>query len=493
MHMTNQNIALRKIASECLLCNNAKCDKACPHNFKPSNFLRSIAFDNEDGAAKHINKEICGNCSGFCENECIHYHEKIHIQEAIKMANVYVREVNPSLEIDFMGVKCENPFFLSSSVVASNYEMCARALEMGWGGIVYKTIGFYVPKEVSPRFSAIKKDDTPFVGFKNLEQISEHTVEENFAILSELKKNYPNKIIVASIMGQTEDEWTKLAHMAEEAGCDIIECNFSCPQMTLKKMGSAVGTNPKLVESYCKAVRKGSKLPILAKMTPNITDMVPPAIASIRGGANGIAAINTIKCITNVDLETMESDPNVAGKTAVSGYSGKAVKPIALRFIHDLATDEGLRGVHLSGMGGIETWQDALEFIALGCENIQITTAIMEYGYRIIDDLIDGTKNFMAKNNISLLKEIVGKGLENIVSPIALNRDTMVYPLIDSNKCIGCQRCYISCLDGGHQALEIVNNRPKLIGSKCVGCLLCSLVCPVEAITPSKRVPKPKC
>ncbi len=490
--MTDRKILLRQIASTCLLCNDAACDKACPFKFKPSAFLRSVRFENETGATRHIDQGICKNCHAPCQDACIHFQEKLHIKEAIESADKSPnRESKPSLEIDFMGVHCENPFFLSSSVVASNYEMCARALEMGWGGIVYKTIGFYVPEEVSPRFSAIKKDGTPFVGFKNLEQISEHTPEENFAILARLKKNYPAKIIVASIMGQTEEEWTRLAQMVEEAGCDIIECNFSCPQMTVKKMGSAVGANEDLVEAFTRATRKGTKLPILAKMTPNITDMVPPALASIKGGANGIAAINTIKCITNVNLDTMQGDPNVSGKTSVSGYSGKAVKPIALRFIYDMASSEELNGTPFSGIGGIETWHDAMEFMALGCQNIQITTSVMQYGYRIIDDLIDGTKNYMAEHGISSLRKIVGKGIPNIVSPISLDRHTVVYPLFDLKKCIGCQRCFVSCRDGGHQAIGIVEGKPKMNAQKCVGCLLCSLVCPVEAITASRRVPKP--
>ncbi len=491
--MKHQETILRSIAAKCLLCHNAKCDQACKRDFHPSSFLRSVRFLNVEGAASFIDKDVCLACSGDCEKACIHFDGNVEIKKAIQcLPSFPLSKEDSSLEIEFMGVKCENPFFLSSSVVASNYEMCARALEMGWGGIVYKTIGFYIPEEVSPRFSSVKKDDTPFIGFKNLEQISEKSVEENFAILSRLKKNYPNKVIVASIMGQSEEEWTKLASLAQEAGCDIIECNFSCPQMTKTRMGSAVGADEKMVHLLTKAVRKGTSLPILAKMTPNITDMVLPAIQAIKGGADGIAAINTVKCITNVNLDTMEGDPNVDGKTSVSGYSGKAVKPIALRFIYDLASEEMLRNVPLSGIGGIETWQDALEFMALGCRNVQVTTSIMQYGYRIIEDLISGTKNYLRSHHFSSLDEIVGRGIMNIVMPSKLSRDSMVYPLFDKEKCIGCGRCYLSCLDGGHQAIEMVDDHPKLDGRKCVGCLLCSLVCPVMAISSSKRVPKVK-
>ncbi len=491
--MAYETQILTNISSSCLLCENAKCNKACPHAYKPANLLRSVRFENKDVAGRYVDKDVCATCEGFCEKACIHYDEKVRIKKAIELTpkcDVDLDDV--SLEIDFMGVKCENPFFLSSSVVGSNYEMCAKALEEGYGGVVYKTIGFYLPNEVSPRFSATRKEGTPFVGFKNMEQISDHPLEENLKILSDLKKNYPTKVIVASIMGQNEEEWTKLAKMCEDAGVDIIECNFSCPQMSVKGMGSDVGTNLELVKKYTEATVKGTKLPVLAKMTPNITDMRLPARAAIEAGAAGIAAINTIKCITNVSLDTMIGDPNIDGKTSVSGYSGKAVKPIALRFITDMAQDKELNGAPLSGMGGIETAQDALEFIALGCGNIQITTAIMQYGYRIIDDLISGAKYFLKKNGYKKLDEIVGKGLENIVPAEDLNRDTIVFPVFNKDKCIGCERCYVSCYDGGHQAITMKDGYPRLNGSKCVGCHLCRLVCPTDAISVSKRIMKPK-
>ena len=265
------------------------------------------------------------------------------------------------LSIKFCGVKCENPFFLSSSVVGSNYEMCAKAFEMGWAGIVFKTIGFYVPEEVSPRFDIIGKESTPFIGFKNMEQISDHPLEENLKYMKALKESYPDKVLVASIMGRTEEEWTELAKLVTEIGSDIIECNFSCPQMAENSMGSDVGQNPELVEKYCSAVRRGTSLPILAKMTPNISDMVIPAVASVKGGADAIAAINTIKSITRVDLNNFTPYPIIDGKSSVSGYSGKAVKPIALRFIHDLAKSNKLNGIPISGMGGIENWEVALK------------------------------------------------------------------------------------------------------------------------------------
>ena len=226
-------------------------------------------------------------------------------------------------------------------------------------------------------------------------------------------------------------------------------------------------------------------------MTPNIGNMEAPAIAAVSGGADGIAAINTIKCITGFDMENMQPYNAVSEKTSVSGYSGKAVKPIALRFISDMAKCGELKGVPLSGIGGIETWHDAAEFIALGCENVQITTAVMQYGYRIIDDLISGLKAYMQRKNISRLQDLVGAGLKNVTEPDKLDRTTATYPVFDKKRCIGCGRCCLSCRDGGHQAIDISDDgKPVFKGSKCVGCHLCSLVCPVGAIGKSKRVKK---
>ena len=395
------------------------------------------------------------------------------------------RKLNKDLSIEFCGVKCENPFFLSSSVVGSNFEMCAKALDMGWAGVVFKTIGFYIPKEVSPRFDTIGKEGTPFIGFKNLEQISDHPLELNLKWMRQIKEKYPNKVLVASIMGETQEEWTELARLATEAGSDIIECNFSCPQMANGGMGADVGQNPELVKKYCESTRKGTHLPILAKMTPNLGNMEIPAIASIEGGADGIAAINTIKSITRIDLNNFAPYPLINGKSSVSGYSGKAIKPIALRFINDLSKCEKLKSIPISGMGGIENWEDAVEFLLLGASNIQITTAIMQYGYRIIDDLISGLSYYMEEHGFNSTSELVGLALKNIVSAENLDRDYIVFPKFSKKACVGCGRCYISCFDGGHQALhwDFENREPLLINDKCVGCHLCLNVCPINAIT----------
>ena len=403
--------------------------------------------------------------------------------------------INKDLSITFMGVKFENPFCLSSSPVGNCYDMCSKAYEAGWGGVVFKTIGpkHYLIDEVSPRFDALTKEATGFVGFKNMEQIAEHSLEENLSDLRKLKKNYPNKVLIASIMGSNEEDFFELAKLVTEAGADMIELNFSCPQMTSHAMGSDVGSNPELCEKYCKAVRRATSLPFMAKMTPNITDMCEPAYASILGGANGISAINTIKSIINVDLDHHVGLPIIDGKSSISGYSGKAVKPVALRFIQQMRTDPRLKDVEISGIGGVETWEDAAEFILLGAKNIQVTTAIMQYGYRIIDDLTNGLMHYMQKEGVDSLEELVGLANKNIIPAEELNRDYKVYPSIDYDKCIGCGRCEISCYDGAHQAMEwdSEKRRPSCNLEKCVGCLLCGLVCPVNAITLGKRELKP--
>ena len=271
----------------------------------------------------------------------------------------------------------------------------------------------------------------------------------------------------------------------------MIEMNLSCPQMTSHAMGSDVGTNPELCREYCAAVKKGTKLPVLAKMTPNITDMVPVAKACMEGGADGIAAINTVKSITDLDLDRAVGLPVINGKSSVSGYSGKAVKPIALRFVQQLRA--GIPGLPVSGIGGIETWEDALEFILLGASTLQVTTAVMQYGYRIVEDMKNGLMHYLEDHGVEHLSDLVGLANKNIIPAEDLDRDYIVHPALKAEACIGCGRCYISCSDGAHQAIRWneTERRPDFDTEKCVGCLLCSLVCPTGAITKGEVIMKP--
>lgn len=497
--MKYADIIISRQAEQCLLCSNPVCTGACPEGLQADRMIRALRFENIDGAAALLPEEnVCADCE---QKSCMEACVKKQIDTPVDIPGViealYSKKIVSDIVTDIdlttkiCGVTCENPFFLSSSIVGSNYEMVAKAFEMGWAGVAFKTIALFVPEEVSPRFDQLQKEGKPFVGFKNIEQISEHTLEENLEFFRKLKKNHPAKILIVSIMGQTVEEWTKLAAIAEAAGADIIECNFSCPHMTGEGLGSDVGSNPELVAAYTRATRKGTKLPILAKMTPNITAMEIPAAAAVDAGADGIAAINTIKSIMNINLDSFISGPEVDGKSAVGGYSGKAVKPIALRFIHDMKADKRLRDIPVSGMGGIETWRDAAEFIAMGCSTVQITTAVMQYGYRIIDDLKDGLMRYMKKNNIHKVQDMLGKALPNIVPADSLNRHSICYPKFNRSLCVACGRCYISCYDGGHQALRLNDQgQPVMDARKCAGCHLCVAVCPTGAISAGTRVEK---
>ena len=476
-------IRLMQEASRCLICENAPCSRACKAG-DPARAVRAILFRNEANA---------GNWFAPCSEEdlmaaekaCIHYDRPVRLRDlAHALPDPVCEEGLPSLEINFCGLRSENPFFLASSAICTNYDMVAAALKSGWAGVYYKTICLEDIKEVSPRFDAVKRADGSFTGFRNMEQLSENSPVEDFAILSRLKKDFPGKIIIASIMGQNEDEWTRLAKMAEEAGVDAVELNFSCPQMRYAGMGSDVGQNPELVTYYTAFVKRAVKIPVIAKMTPNIGSMTPVALAAHFAGADGISAINTIKSAT--------MGGEVSDRKMISGYSGTAVKPIALRFILEIAQNPILKGAQLSGIGGIYTWRDALQFIQLGCQNVQLCTAVMEYGYRIVDDLILGLRTYMAGRGIEKLEELVGESISSFILPSEADRDTVVYPVIDHDVCIGCGRCYVSCRDGGHQAIAFGEDRkPRILGAKCVGCHLCRLICPTGAIGESKRVVKP--
>ena len=484
----NRQFHPKEEAARCLLCADAPCSKACKGG-DPARAIRAIRFDNQQFAGQWVAK-----CSDedleAAEKACIHYDQPIRIRELLRAAGQGKEtDAEPDLSIDFCGLHCENPFFLASSAICTNYDMVARAFEAGWGGVFYKTICMQDINEVSPRFDAVQDNGIgDFYGFRNMEQLSENPVRVDFDILKRLKENYPSKIVVASIMGQTERQWIILAKMAEKAGVDAIELNFSCPQMRLAGMGSDVGQNSELVTFYTAYVKRNVSIPVIPKMTPNIAHISEPAMGAFFAGADGISAINTIKSIT------MNSRSAVSAKKTVSGYSGRAVKPIALRFIYEMAKNPVLKNVQLSGIGGIETWRDALEFIQLGCRNVQVCTAVMQYGYRIIDDLLLGMKAYMKERGISRLDELVGEELPNFVLPNALDRQTIVYPNIDRERCIGCGRCYTSCMDGGHQAISFdsTTRQPRIIGKNCVGCHLCRLVCPTGAIGATKRIEKKK-
>ncbi|MCR5321813.1 MAG: NAD-dependent dihydropyrimidine dehydrogenase subunit PreA [Lachnospiraceae bacterium] len=481
---------------ECILCMDAPCSKACG-KIDPAKLLRSIWFDDEKSAAAIFPEDNpCSNCPAPCETACVRF-GRVQVK---KLLTCLHDEVKPQLEIpepedenrlkcELCGIQLENPFLLSSSVVASTYDMCARAFEAGWAGAAFKTICSFEIHEASPRFSAINGDNGGIIGFKNIEQLSDHSVAENMEIFRKLKKNYPTKFILASIMGKDEEEWESLSRACEENGADAIELNFSCPNMADGGLGSDIGQVPELVERFTAAAKRGTRIPVLAKLTPNVALMSPAAEAAKRGGADGIAAINTIKSLTGVNPHTYVTAPAVHGMSAVGGYSGNAVKPIALRFIAELGQNPRLDGMHLSAMGGVENWSDALEFILMGAGSVQVTTAVMQYGYRIIDDLKAGLNYYLTEKGFDSVEDAIGLALDTVSDTTdVLERDTVIFPKFHRDKCVGCGRCVISCADGGHQALHLNEERkPILDGKKCVGCHLCLLVCPQRAISSSRK------
>ncbi|MBQ6232643.1 MAG: NAD-dependent dihydropyrimidine dehydrogenase subunit PreA [Clostridia bacterium] len=487
---------LRSDMIRCALCQNAPCDAVC-EKLKPADFLRSVWFQNEQCAAQSLPEQNpCITCPAPCERACVRAGE-VPIRDVVNRLYYQVKpecetpmpENEDRLKCDLCGVPLENPFLLSSSVVASTYDLCTRAFEAGWAGVCFKTICTLDIHEASPRFSAISGSDGSIVGFKNIEQLSDHSVAENMEIFRRLKANYPTKFILASIMGQNEAEWGELARLCEENGADAIELNFSCPNMAEGGLGSDIGQVPELVERFTRAAKQACSIPVLAKLTPNVANMSPAAEAALRGGADGLAAINTIKSIVGINPHTYVSAPAVRGQSAVGGYSGNAVKPIALRFVAELGQNPNLKGLHLSAMGGVETWMDALEFILVGGNSIQVTTAVMQYGYRIIDDLKAGLNLYLAEKGFSNVKEAMSLGLDSLSHTTdVLERDTVIFPQFMRERCIGCGRCVISCADGGHQAIRLdENRRPVLNGKNCVGCHLCILVCPQRAIQPGKK------
>ena len=484
----NMDIEIHK----CVLCHDAPCKKIYK-NINPERIIRAVKFDNIKGARSFIeNSNNCFDKNNDCDEKCPLNVNIDKILENILKEEKVENFDNVDISTEICGVKLENPFILSSSIVGSRYEMCKNAFNHGWAGICTKTICLMPIHESSPRFSALKNWDESFLGFKNIEQLSEYSLEENMEMIKKLKKEFPNKVIIASIMGKNEEEWKYLAKAVTMAGADLIELNFSCPNMKYKKTGSDVGQDDKLVLEYTRIVRNNTHLPILAKMTPNITDMRIPAIAAKKGGANGISAINTIKSITSIDVDSYVPEPQVNGKSSLGGYSGRAIKPISLRFIGEMTTCKELDNMYFSGIGGIYTWKDALEYMLLGCTSIQLTTAVMEYGYRIIDDLILGLKIYMKEKNYNRVSDFIGISKNNLISNDKLEKDTIEFPKFDYEKCIRCGRCYISCRDGGHNAIKFNEFRkPLLDGTKCVGCHLCRLVCPQKAISrSSKRLSK---
>ncbi len=358
------------------------------------------------------------------------------------------------LTVNLAGVRSPNPFWLASGPPTNTGEQVLRAFEMGWGGAVWKTIGEPVVN-VSSRLGGLDQGERRMVGLTNIELISDRPIETNFREIEDVKKRFPDRAVIASLMFGSRQEWHKMVRRSEEAGADAVELNFGCPHgMCERGMGSAVGQEPKVLSEITSWVKEVAKIPVLVKLTPNITDIVEPAVAAVQAGADGLVLINTVRSLVGVDLEKLVPMPSVAGLGTPGGYSGPAVKPIALRMVCDLAREQRV-GVPISGLGGVATWRDAAEFIAVGATSVQVCTAVMHFGYRIIEDLVDGLSNYMDEKGIPSISDLVGRAARNVTEWKELDLGYRVRADIDPETCIGCQLCYVSCRDGGHSAVHL--------------------------------------
>jgi dihydropyrimidine dehydrogenase (NAD+) subunit PreA len=330
------------------------------------------------------------------------------------------------------------------------------------------------------------------VGFNNIELITDRPLKDNLREISEVKKRFPDHAVIASLMVETREEWHNIVRDVENAGADGIELNFGCPHgMCERGMGSAVGQEPKVLQTIVEWVKEVAKIPVITKLTPNISDITRPARAARAGGSDAISLINTIQSVIGVDLDTFVPSPNVDGKSTNGGYCGPAVKPIALNMLKNCAQDKQV-GIPISGIGGVENWRDAAEFILLGATSVQVCTAVMHFGFGIIRDLKTGLERYMDEKGFKTIEDFRGKALPNILHWEDLNLKYKVVADINKDKCIGCQLCYTACEDGAHQAISLSNDpadrKPTIIEENCVGCNLCSIVCPVEeCITMERR------
>jgi dihydropyrimidine dehydrogenase (NAD+) subunit PreA len=389
-----------------------------------------------------------------------------------------------NLSIEFCGIKSSNPFWLASGPATNSAYQVHKAFESGWGGVVWKTIGEPVMNTVN-RYGGLDGPKQKLIGLNNIELISDRNIETNLKEITEIKKEWPDRALIVSLMVESKKEtWHDIVKRAEDTGCDGIELNYGCPHgMSERGMGSAVGQVPEYCTMITEWVKEVSSIPVIVKLTPNVSNIVPPARAAVKGGADALSLINTVNSIIGVDLDTFEIIPSVRGKGTHGGFAGPAVKPIALHMVSEVCRDEEI-GVPVSGTGGISTWQDAAEFMLLGATTIQVCTGVMHYGFRIVEDMIDGMCNWLDEKGFSSINEIIGVSLKGITDFGELDLLYTTVSCIDKEKCISCNLCYIACEDAAHQCIELKpyngTTRPEVRKEDCVGCRLCAMICPVE-------------
>jgi len=400
------------------------------------------------------------------------------------------------LRSDFVGIRSPNPFWLASGPPTDKEYNVVRAFQAGWGGVVWKTLGLDPPivNVNGPRYGAVFGADRRLLGFNNIELITDRPLQRNLDEIKAVKRAWPDRAMVVSLMVPCEEAcWAGILAQVEDTGADGIELNFGCPHgMSERGMGSAVGQVPEYIEMVTRWCKAHTRLPVIVKLTPNITDIRYPARAAKAGGADAVSLINTISSITSVDLDTMSPEPMIDGKGSHGGYCGPAVKPVALHMVAEIARDPETRGLPISGIGGLTTWRDAAEFMALGAGTVQVCTAAMAYGFKIVQEMTQGLALWMDQKGYPDLASFTGLAVPNVTDWQYLNLNYTTKARIDQDLCIKCGRCFAACEDTSHQAIRMTANggrRFEVIDEECVACNLCVHVCPVEGCITMERLP----
>ena len=390
------------------------------------------------------------------------------------------------LTSNFLGISSPNPFWLASAPPTDKEYNVRRAFEAGWGGVVWKTLGSEGPPVVNvngPRYGAIYGADRRLLGLNNIELITDRDLFTNLEEIKRVKADYPDRAMIVSIMVPCEEHaWKAILPLVEDTGADGIELNFGCPHgMSERGMGAAVGQVPEYIEMVTRWCKQYYSKPVIVKLTPNITDIRKPAAAAKAGGADAVSLINTINSITSVNLDSMSPEPSIDGKGSHGGYCGPAVKPIAMSMVSEIARDPGLHGLPISGIGGVTTWRDAAEFMTLGAGNVQVCTAAMTYGFKIVQEMISGLSEWMDEKGHTSVDDFIGAAVPNVTDWQYLNLNYVAKAKINQDLCISCGRCFAACEDTSHQAIAMSEDRTfSVIDEECVACNLCVNVCPVE-------------
>ncbi|QHS59248.1 NAD-dependent dihydropyrimidine dehydrogenase subunit PreA [Chitinophaga agri] len=389
------------------------------------------------------------------------------------------------ISANFLGIRSPNPYWLASAPPTDKKLNVLRAFEAGWGGVVWKTLGSQV-KNVSSRYSSVDYNGSRVMGFNNIELISDRPLDINLKEIAECVRLFPDRAMIVSLMADNNREsWHELIRKVEDTGAHGLELNFGCPHgMTERGMGAAVGQDPEIAGSVVAWVMEAATIPVITKLTPNVHSVVPTGRAAVQAGTHALSLINTIQSVTGVDLDTFIPNPNVGGQSTFGGYCGPAVKPIALKMLTTISQDPVTSRVPVSGIGGVSTWKDAAEFMLLGATTVQVCTAAMRYGFRIIEDLCDGLNNWMDEKGFRTIDDFIGRSVPTLTSWDELDINYHIVAHINQEKCIHCGLCYISCEDGSHQAINLAYGNPyntyTIKEEECVGCNLCKLVCPVD-------------